>query len=77
MKSITILRYQVDITDTFETPEGYTFDGAREALENALSELLKVIPGFQVSVKTIREETVRFNEVERVNASEQETVVYK
>ena len=60
MKSITTLRYQVDITDTFETPADYTFDGAREALENALSELLKVIPGFQVSVKTIREETVEY-----------------
>ena len=60
MKSITALRYQVEITDTFETPEGYTFDGAREALENALSELLKVIPGFQVNVKRIREETVEF-----------------
>jgi hypothetical protein len=58
MKSMTTLRYQVDISATFETPADYTLDGAREILEDAFSELLKAIPGFQVSVKTIREETV-------------------
>ena len=58
MKSITALRYQVEITDTFETPEGYSHEGAKEALEVALNELLKACPGIQVSVKTIREETV-------------------
>ena len=58
MKSMTTLRYQVDISDTFETPADYSFDGAREVLEDALNELLKAVPGFQVSVKTIREETV-------------------
>lgn len=26
-KSMTTLRYQVDITDTFETPEGYSYEG--------------------------------------------------
>ena len=48
----------MDISDTFETPADYSFDGAREVLEDALNELLKAVPGFQVSVKTIREETV-------------------
>lgn len=76
MKSMTTLRYQVDITDTFETPEGYSYEGARDALETALNELLNACPCMQVNVKRIREETVRFNEVERVNASEQKTVKY-
>lgn len=58
--TITVLRYQVEITDTFETPEGYSHEGAREALETALNELLKDCPGIQVNVKRIREETVRF-----------------
>ena len=58
--TITALRYQVEITDTFETPEGYTHEGAREALETALNELLKACPGIQVNVKRIREETVEF-----------------
>ena len=75
--TLTTLRYQVEITDTFETPEGYSHEGAREVLEAALNELLKACPCMQVNVKRIREETVRFNEVERVNVSEQETVEYK
>lgn len=58
MKSMTTLRYQVDITDTFETPEGYSYEGAREVLEDALNELLKACPKMHASVKTIREETV-------------------
>lgn len=56
----TVLHYQVDIRDTFDTPEDYAYDGAREALENALKELLAVAPGLQVEVRTIREETVEF-----------------
>ena len=60
MKSITTLRYQVEITDTFETPEGYSHEGAKEALEAALNELLKTCPGIQVNVKRIREETVEY-----------------
>ena len=60
MKSITNLRYQVEITDTFETPEGYSHEGAKEALEVALNELLKTCPGMQVNVKRIREETVEY-----------------
>ena len=60
MKSITTLRYQVEITDTFETPEGYSHEGAKEALEVALNELLKTCPGIQVNVKRIREETVKY-----------------
>ena len=60
MKSITTLRYQVEITDTFEAPEGYSHEGAKEALEVALNELLKACPGIQVNVKRIREETVKF-----------------
>ena len=60
MKSITTLRYQVEITDTFETPEGYSHEGAKEALEDALNELLRVCPGIQVNVKRIREETVKY-----------------
>ena len=60
MKSITALRYQVEITDTFETPEGYSHEGAKEALEVALNELLKTCQGIQVNVKRIREETVKY-----------------
>ena len=60
MKSITALRYQVEITDTFETPEGYSHEGAKEALEVALNELLKTCQGIQVNVKRIREETVEY-----------------
>ena len=58
--TITTLRYQVEITDTFEAPEGYSHEGAKEALEVALNELLKTCPGIQVNVKRIREETVKF-----------------
>ena len=58
--TITTLRYQVEITDTFETPEGYSHEGAKEALEVALNELLKTCPGIQVNVKRIREETVKY-----------------
>ena len=60
MKSITTLRYQVEITDTFETPEGYSHEGAREVLETALNELLKTCQGIQGNVKRIREETVKY-----------------
>ena len=58
--TITALRYQVEITDTFEAPEGYSHEGAEEALEAALNELLKACPGIQANVKRIREETVKF-----------------
>ena len=58
--TITTLRYQVEITDTFETPEGYSHEGAKEALEVALNELLKTCQGIQVNVKRIREETVKY-----------------
>ena len=71
----TVLEYDVSIRDVFETPDGYSYEKAKEVLEGALKEIFSASPGVQVNVKTIREETVRFNEVERVNASEQETVV--
>ena len=58
--TLTTLRYQVEITDTFETPEGYSHEGAREVLETALNELLKTCQGIQVNVKRIREETVEY-----------------
>ena len=58
--TITTLRHQVEITDTFVTAEGYSHEGAKEALEVALNELLKACPGIQVNVKTIREETVEY-----------------
>ena len=58
--TLTTLRYQVEITDTFETPEGYSHEGAKEALEAALNELLKACPKMQVNVKRIREETVEY-----------------
>ena len=56
----TVLHYQVDIKDVFETPEGYSYEGAIKALEGALKEIFSDSPGVQVNVKTIREETVVF-----------------
>ncbi len=56
----TVLHYQVDIKDVFETPEGYSYEGAGKALEGALKEIFSDSPGVQVNVKTIREETVVF-----------------
>lgn len=72
----TVLEYDVSIRDVFETSKGYSYEKAKEVLEGALKEIFSDSPGVQVNVKTIREETVQFNEVERVNASEQETVVF-
>lgn len=56
----TILQYQVDIKDVFETPDGYSYEKAKEVLEGALKEIFSASPGVQVNVKTIREETVVF-----------------
>lgn len=56
----TVLHYQVDIRDVFETPKGYSYEGAKEVLEEALKEIFSASPGVQVNVKTIREETVVF-----------------
>ena len=56
----TVLYYQVDIKDVFETPEGYSYEKAKEVLEGALKEIFSDSPGVQVNVKTIREETVVF-----------------
>lgn len=56
----TVLEYDVSIRDVFETPEGYSYEGARKALEGALKEIFSDSPGVQVNVKTIREETVVF-----------------
>ena len=56
----TVLQYQVDIKDVFETPEGYSYEKAKEVLEGALKEIFSASPGVQVNVKTIREETVVF-----------------
>ena len=56
----TVLEYDVSIRDVFETPEGYSYEGARKVLEGALKEIFSASPGVQVNVKTIREETVVF-----------------
>ena len=56
----TVLHYQVDIKDVFETPDGYSYEKAKEVLEGALKEIFSASPGVQVNVKTIREETVVF-----------------
>ena len=56
----TVLQYQVDIKDVFETPKDYSYEKAKEALEGALKEIFSASPGVQVNVKTIREETVVF-----------------
>lgn len=56
----TVLHYQVDIKDVFETPDGYSYEKAKEVLEGALKEIFSDSPGVQVNVKTIREETVVF-----------------
>ena len=56
----TVLHYQVDIKDVFETPKGYSYEKAKEVLEGALKEIFSDSPGVQVNVKTVREETVVF-----------------
>ena len=56
----TVLQYQVDIKDVFETPKDYSYEKAKEVLEGALTEIFSASPGVQVNVKTIREETVVF-----------------
>ena len=56
----TLLHYQVDIKDVFETPKDYSYEKAKEVLEGALKEVFSASPGVQVNVKTIREETVVF-----------------
>ena len=56
----TVLQYQVDIKDVFETPKDYSYEKAKEVLEGALKEIFSDSPGVQVNVKTIREETVVF-----------------
>ena len=56
----TVLHYQVDIKDVFETPNDYSYEKAKEVLEGALKEIFSDSPGVQVNVKTIREETVVF-----------------
>ena len=32
----TVLEYNVSIRDVFETPEGYSYEGAKEVLEGAV-----------------------------------------
>ena len=56
----TVLQYQVDTKDVFETPKDYSYEKAKEVLEGALKEIFSASPGVQVNVKTIREETVVF-----------------
>ena len=56
----TVLEYDVSIRDVFETPDGYSYEKAKEGLEGALKEIFSDSPGVQVNVKTIREETVVF-----------------
>ena len=34
----TVLEYDVSIRDVFETPDGYSYEGAKEVLEGALKE---------------------------------------